>query len=72
VKSMAYLRVLDGVQVGKGGSEDDSGDGSGGGGGTTYGWGKLVVVDKGKGRQRWLAGKSKRARLKRGSWAQGF
>jgi hypothetical protein len=51
-----------------------------GGGSTTYGWGKFMVVDKGKGRQRWLAGKRKRARLKRGTghrvsdtfWAKGY
>ena len=51
-----------------------------GGGSTTYEWGKFMVVDKGKGRQRWLAGKRKRARLKRGTghrvsdtfWAKGY
>jgi hypothetical protein len=43
-----------------------------------WGWGarrtmaQVLVVDKEKGRRGCLAGKRKRARLKRGSWAEGF
>lgn len=43
-----------------------------------WGWGarrtmaQVLVVDKEKGRRGRLAGKRKRARLKRGSWAEGF
>ena len=33
---------------------------------------QVLVVDKEKGRRGCLAGKRKRARLKRGSWAEGF